>query len=172
MQMCSRLIRSITVLWFAALLAGVFPALVDAQPKPALVQNIDEPGRNPYQEGKQFSANAMNCDNSNFTCTARFPAVPAGKRLVLTYVSAFYGLSANAAAANVRVGKSGDMDRMLILQAVTANPNVVGAEYTASGPVTFYYEPGDTPTVTLSGQFINFGSPVAVTLVGYLVSLP
>jgi hypothetical protein len=170
MEMCFRLIRSITVLSFAALLAGVFPALVDAQPKPALVQNIDEPGRNPYQQGMNFLASGTTC--GSLSCIATFPAVPPGKRLVLTYVSALYGLSANAISAFIQVGKTGDTDRILFLPAVTANPAGSGASYTAAGPVTFYYEPGDTPTVTVDGQNINFGSTVYVTLVGYLVSLP
>lgn len=34
---------------------------------------------------------------------------------------------------------------------------LAGARYIASGPATFYYEPGDAPRVTLGAGNINFG---------------
>jgi len=48
------------------------------------VQNRDEPGRNPYQE----SAGTV-CTAVPAQCVADFPVVPAGHRLVVTFVSAF-----------------------------------------------------------------------------------
>ena len=143
------------------------PAAAGAQPKPALVQDIDEPGRNPYQQGMSFVASASTCSN-NFACSVDFPAVPAGKRLVLTYVSASFCTGQSGQCR--RQGRQIPGHRCLLtLPAVTANPAVVGARYTASGPVTFYYEPGDVPRVTLSAQVHNFGSTDSVTVVGYLI---
>ena len=169
MTMRSHLIRSLAVPCCAALLAGALPAVAGAQPKPALVQDIDEPGRNPYQQTMSFVAGVSTCSN-NFTCTVNFPAVPAGKRLVLTYVSAAFGTAPNPASASITVSQSANT--YLRLPAVTVNPAVVGARFIASGPVTFYYEPGDVPSVTLSAQTINFGSTDDVSLVGYLIPLP
>lgn len=56
------------------------PKLIAAV-KAALVQNVDEPGRNPYQEGKSTS-----CPFPG-DCVTTFSSVPAGTRLVLTSVS-------------------------------------------------------------------------------------
>jgi len=54
-----------------------------AQVRAALVQNVDDPGRIPYQALRAcfFSGNAF--------CSANLPPVPAGKRLVITHVSGF-----------------------------------------------------------------------------------
>lgn len=54
-----------------------------AQVRAAFVQNVDEPGRNPFQEGQLTLACNLPGD-----CAIVFPAVPAGKRLVVNNVSA------------------------------------------------------------------------------------
>jgi hypothetical protein len=58
-----------------------------AQIKSALVQNIDEPGRNPYSS-TVFLSKAFPADNCvAAVCDALFNTVPVGKRLVATNVS-------------------------------------------------------------------------------------
>jgi hypothetical protein len=47
----------------------------------ALVSNVDEPGRVPYQFGRDF----LDCNPGN--CLVQFPPVPPGKRLVITNIS-------------------------------------------------------------------------------------
>jgi hypothetical protein len=53
------------------------------------VQNVNEPGLNPYQHFVTFNQGTTYC--YNFACTIAFPAVPEGKRLVITYASALGG---------------------------------------------------------------------------------
>jgi hypothetical protein len=80
-----------SVLWIAAGLTtlaaiGSYTAKpLWAQVKAALVQNVDEPGRNPYSSTVTFF-NAPPCapDGSGTTCALIFQPVPAGKRLVAT----------------------------------------------------------------------------------------
>ncbi len=64
----------------ASLLPWASPAV--AQTRAALVQSIDEPGRNPYQETQSNTT----CRGTT-VCGFNFAAVPAGKRLVLTNIS-------------------------------------------------------------------------------------
>jgi hypothetical protein len=62
-----------------------------AQVRAALVQNVDDPGRIPYQ-----GVRACFFQSNNF-CTVNFPPVPAGKRLVITHVSGFLRETCRAA---------------------------------------------------------------------------
>jgi len=55
-----------------------------AQIKAALVENIDEPGRNPYSS--TVAVNPGKCGVSSTGCVLFFVAVPAGKRLVVTNI--------------------------------------------------------------------------------------
>jgi hypothetical protein len=83
--------------WMAAGVAaiavvGSFTAKpVIAQIKAALVQNVNEPGLNPYQfyvsfhQGFVFPSGAGSC--SGVQCNFTLPAVPAGKRLVVTNIT-------------------------------------------------------------------------------------
>src|SRR5947207_15636412 len=50
----------------------------------ALVKNLDEPGRNPYMHTSYASCTSLYTQ----TCQVFLPAPPAGKRLVVQYVSA------------------------------------------------------------------------------------
>lgn len=70
-----------------ALVLACCATLASAQPKPALVQDRDEPGRNPYQQTLQMKQNSTNCGPLVSLCSFTFDTVPAGKRLVVTNVS-------------------------------------------------------------------------------------
>jgi hypothetical protein len=50
------------------------------------VQNVNEPGLNPYQHFVTFNQSSAYC--YNFACTVELPAVPEGRRLVITYAMA------------------------------------------------------------------------------------
>jgi hypothetical protein len=50
-------------------------------------QNVNEPGRHPFQESIVLNSGA-GC--APFVCSTSFSPVPAGKRLVVTYVSAVF----------------------------------------------------------------------------------
>ena len=126
---------------------------------------VSSPASEPYQETIHFNQSATTC--TQFVCEADFPAVPAGKRLVVTFVSATYGLSPGGTLASVELGINGSFSEPSILLPAQRT----GFDtYLASGPVTFYVDAGDEPTLELQGQFVQPASLTATaSVVGYLV---
>ena len=126
---------------------------------------VSSPATQPYQETIHFNQSATTC--TQFVCLVDFPAVPAGKRLVVTYVSARYGLSPGGTGANVELGINGSFSEPSILLPAQRT----GFDtHLASGPVTFYVDAGDEPTLGLNGQFVQPASLTAsASIVGYLV---
>ena len=123
------------------------------------VQNRDEPGRNPYQE-----AAGTACTPSE--CVAEFPAVPAGHRLVVTFVSAFIQPSPAGVHGTLAIHGKGD---------VASFPVTPGsAAASAAQPMTFYFEAGDVPEVKLEAPVIDLTllSAAFASMTGYLVTLP
>ena len=124
----------------------------------------DPSARSPYQQAKLFNQTNTTC--TQFVCTATFPAVPAGQRLVVTYASARYALSSGGTAPSVRLTATGTTAAILL----PAPVNIGFDSYLASGPVTFYVEAGQSPTLELGGQFVQPVSNTAeVAVTGYLV---
>ena len=64
-----------------AILGHFYAKPLLAQVRAALVKNVDEHGRVPYQQ-------STGCSPSPSNCEALFPAVPSNRRLVIEYVSA------------------------------------------------------------------------------------
>jgi hypothetical protein len=129
----------------------------------ALTKNIDERGRNPYiQSVVCYNASANNC-------SAFFPAVPAGMRLVVEHVN----MSIDTPTALSSVDLSGNQSIIEYLFLQLAGTDQVGNSiYIANQPMLTYYEAGQTPIIsafTHSGgfEFVSGG----VTLTGYLVNL-
>jgi hypothetical protein len=165
-----RLFKTFAIVAFTAL--NVFG---HAQ-KPALVQNIDERGRNPYQQTIQFAPTVTGtgstpCISGN-VCLALFKPVPAGYRLVVTQVSAIYPAAS-----------TGDVSHPVLLVSIVsiASPQFVdatalptatlsGGVYTSSTPTTFYVEPGFTPVLDMSNVLTGAGDAI-VSISGYLVAL-
>lgn len=133
-----------------------------AQPKPALVQDRDEPGRNPYQK------QAIHDCDGQILCQVDLPQVPANMRLVVTTVTISINTTSGAdgvPAACITQGTGGDFQ---------LNFEITGAARarTMSQSVTHYYEAGQTPSVLCaigSGTFSGVGR---VGLAGYLVAVP
>ena len=125
----------------------------------------DASERAPYQHSFLFNQTASTC--TQFVCTASFPAVPAGQRLVVTYASARYALSSGGTAPSVSLSVNGQTSPSILLPA----PQRIGFDsYVAAGPVTFYVGAGGVPTLELGGQFVQPVSNTAeVSLVGHLV---
>jgi hypothetical protein len=147
---------------------ALLPAVADAQ-KPALVKNVDEPGRNPYQQGMLFNQSTQVC--TNFVCTLWFNPVPAGYRLVVTHVSVRYRLADNSIEAYTTLGSDGNMASDIVLPA----PSFIGNNYyVVSSPVTFYVESGSSPTLFLSGNRVDASGSYSAqaSIVGYLVAIP
>lgn len=133
-----------------------------AQPKPALTKDVDGPGREIYRQ----TVSGDTCDLAD-SCGIAIPVtVPAGRRLIVTYVSAEAWLNADSPA--------------LLVGRIT---NVLGGGHKINfsapgpsdrrgwnGPVTFYVEPGETlsASLRLPAGVLFVGAP-SVTLMGHFV---
>ena len=91
--------------------------------------------REPYERTIFFNQTATTC--TQFVCKVSFDPVPAGKRLVITYASAQWALTAggNNATAAVGINGNGSTDPQILLPAAVLSGF---ASYVASGPVTFH----------------------------------
>lgn len=142
--------------------------------------NADEPGRNPFQQTLEFSANPPSACRaipaSPQVCDFEFPAIPVGKRLVVTNVT---GL--------IFVDQPGVVGRIEFLPGPTVGSTFLGT-YPNSGfggsenmigvnaPVLFFVDAG-----TFLRLRVNASAPVAVdnngtvgssiTISGYFVNL-
>lgn len=139
----------------------VFAGLAVAQPKPALVQERDEPGRNPWQ------ASVLATCVASEPCLFRFGVVPPGKRLVLTTISVFAGLDDSSPdSGHAKVGPAGVALTLAFPLATDGGSRLLTA------PMNLYVEAGDHAFVILeppAGR--EFRGRNSVTLVGYLVTL-
>jgi hypothetical protein len=142
----------------------------NATPPPpvTLVQNVNEPGLNPYQKFIIFNQGGAHC--YDFACTVEFPAVPAGKRLVITYVSAQFALAGGGTLASVAVASSANQDNQALLPAPVADG--LGRFYICASPVSFYVGAGEHPLGILGGQYMldNGSNGAQVSVTGDLVT--
>jgi len=144
-------------------------AATTTPPPVTLIQNVNEPGLNPYQHFVTFNQNSAYC--YNFACVIDFPAVPAGKRLVITYASAQFALAGGGTLASVALASSANQDNQLLLPAPALDG--LGRFYLCASPVTFYVNAGYKPVMILGGQYMldNGSNGAQVTITGYLVNL-
>jgi hypothetical protein len=156
------------------------PAL--AQARAAIVENVDEPGRNPYAS-TVFFANGFvfpaggTCGGSQ--CELHFQVVPAGKRLVVTNVIGNVYVDTPGVIAPVLLfplANSTQGTTMMLPSGLMAGTyqgsNMIGI----SAEIHAYFEAGATPAIGIVpiGSISVLGSKgsTAITLSGYLVSLP
>jgi hypothetical protein len=132
-----------------------------AQIRAALVKNIDEPGRAPYQ-------NSNHCTTSgpiNF-CGGQFATVPLGKRLVVQHVSISFFCSPACTYSPVLIGIEGQAGA----DAMAAYVMPVGSQDgSVDQNILLYIEPGNTPI--FATNFTSSHSSAKITLTGYLVDL-
>jgi hypothetical protein len=166
--------RVVALLAFSTVFSALVCAPAHAQ-KPALVQNIDEKGRNPYQQTIQFiptstTTGLTSC--SGGLCEVAFKPVPAGYRLVVTQVTAIY-----------TAASTGDVENIAFLASITSatsptvgdiailpSPTISAGLHSLSAAITFYVEPGLIPLLSMT-NVQNSGSTVTVSITGYLVNL-
>jgi hypothetical protein len=118
-----------------------------------LVKNIDEKGRAPY------TASARCTTGVGFSgCTAVFPNVPSGKRLVLEYVNV--DIAAASFPALSLSSSSGPSFTVPVFGPRFFN------DYGASAQVLMYINAGQHAMVGIIGQQVNSAS-----ITGYLVDL-
>lgn len=123
----------------------------------ALVKNVDEPGRVPYQSwSDSLQCGAGGCALSGF------PAVPAGKRLVITYVNGvFLGPAPVSTFHADLVSSIGVTGGVAFLPAATETDT-----FHAVNTVTHVYmEEGLTPFLILGPGFMS----ASASITGYLV---
>jgi hypothetical protein len=144
-----------------------------AQAHPALVRSVDEPGRVPYQYAIELSSNDSRCGgNPAHNCFVVFPAVPAGKRLVIQHVSATQFVDAGFdAAATVQSGSSG-----LHLEIPPGGYQLLGGtakNFIFSQAVHGYVEAGDAPSMSIYtlGPGVNNSLNRYYFISGYLVNV-
>lgn len=146
------------------LMLALFLASVGPQPAMAVktkeleVRDVDHPARSPFQIAVSFSG------NSNFGLGSF--QVPAGKRLVIEYVSvAMY----NNGSGTVIIGPA-PLSSLPSISIPFRDPGIRGV-HTGGKEVLFYGEPGTTLGIRVDFDTVGlFGGEV--TIVGHLVSLP
>ncbi len=156
----------ISALRLALATLGVLASSAASAQKAALVQEVFGPGVTPYQSNQLYNPSASICPNQ-FFCQIAFPAVPAGKRLVVTHASGTYSMNPGATEAIVSIG-AGLFDTMDLPAAVPVGTN----RYVASSPITYYFEPGTTPYIFITGGSVITSNTGHASIVGYLVPAP
>lgn len=129
----------------------------------ALTKNVDERGRNPYYQ-------QVTCYNASLSsCSAFFPAVPSGMRLVVEHIN--MSLDTGTAFSHADISGNGALIQtaLMELQGKDAAGNSI---YVANQPFLTYYEAGQTPSVSMFSQSGSFEfMSGSATLTGYLVNL-
>lgn len=167
--MKNRFMQIAGVLVLLAVLGKFYAVPLMAQVRAALVKNLDEPGRTPYQSTQ--SCNTL----AGLFCSADLTAVPAGKRLVIQHLSGFViceSINSNCeiqfyyvALTTKGVPFPGPGSDFAYVPMQTS-PN----SWTAiNQDVRLYVEPGAIPEYRMS--FNSGPVSAAVTITGYLVDL-
>jgi hypothetical protein len=119
----------------------------------SLVRSVDEPGLNPYQEEVIAGCTSV-------PCQIQFPAVPAGKRLVVKHVSI------NAAVSLALVARLGSSDPDAASVALAGAESSGGTGEVVLSQLVHYVVPSGLNPVIQS----NAGDKVRATVVGYLIT--
>jgi hypothetical protein len=162
--MKNRLLALAGALLLLLTLGRFFAKPLLAQVRAALVQNVDEPGRNPYQETRVATCGLNICDLT-------FATVPQGKRLVLTNVSGYTYCAFGADLPLGYVRSSGDNLQVFF----PAEKGLVGAVELVffNSEAKAYFGPGEHPLAHLDLDGTNhFTGDAQLTLTGYFVNLP
>jgi hypothetical protein len=137
-----------------------------AQVRPAYVKNVDEPGRLPYQQMREFNP----CPGQ--FCQIAFNPVPAGKRLVVERLTMLLGV-VNTGAPNFVTFGSGAVtnggNRAIVEPSFVRSSAVASVNFWAlDREVRVYYGPGEIPEVKVAAT-ANFSFVGNMSLHGYLI---
>jgi hypothetical protein len=155
-----------------------------AQTRPAIVKNVDEPGRIPYQQFVSATPGPASACGLNF-CTWFFPNVPAGKRLVITD---FFGTVSLQPTGRVHSLRLNVWDRTNPVNWVLKNSFEVPPNPSAYYDVALTFQLERYPFQAKPTMFVDAGLSISIdfwtgtallnsdwpsqmTLVGYLVDL-
>lgn len=154
--------------WAQGALKPVEALIVNPDSRPVPVK--DTKSLQPYQYAVQFTQASCPSGSCQFT----FPAVPAGKRLVVTHAGGRFSLPTDQVPFFDLASSSAPQEHLVAMLPQTAGPPVgaIGAlrqYYVANGPVTMYVAAGAAPVVRLGG----FGVDGAIaSVVGHLIDAP
>lgn len=162
-----KLLRAVLLVAGCALVTGI----ATAQTRAALTKNVDEPGRIPYQNVYNFSGSDTACSGS--VCSLPFPAVPAGKRLVVESVSILLASAGTAPPMLLAFGDGTTFNtgNIALVNATWTDTNntILGSHFWVMDKlVRVYYEPGTTPKVKLIAGG-NVTLPSNASVIGYLI---
>lgn len=146
---------------------GTLPAA--AQTRAALVQSVDEPARNPYQE-TQFN---IACRGTPI-CVLDFAVVPAGKRMVVTHISGYVD-TANGTMPNSFLQSSFGGSNFATVPIIAGRGPLgnLGTRYIISQSVLAYFNAGENPRGSyqgLLGEVMSGGALMMLT--GYFINVP
>jgi len=151
----------------AALCLAAPPALAQ---RAALVQSIDEPGRNPYQE----TLSDLTCRNTT-VCSFNFSTVPAGKRLVVTHIAGYVDTAGGTLPNGFFQSSFGGSSYATVpFTGVRGPTSALGVRIFINHEVRAYFGAGENPRgvyhVNGSGDTMSGGALMMVS--GYLVNVP
>ena len=161
--MKNRVLAAVTVLAFCMVVGhfGAKPLL--AQIRAALVKNVDEPGRIPYQ------SNAICEFTIHNDCNAPLTPVPAGKRLVLQHASVLRQCIAPPCIGSYVAIRSHDHSLSTGPAAYVSSPRLTNSFTALDQDIRLYLEAGDIPTLEMG--FSEGESFASFTITGYLIDL-
>lgn len=158
------LIVSIATLFVLTLVVSSTAITASAQVRPALVKNVDEPGRTPFETRSQFLPNAGGCYNNSdcynysdgsYSASFDLKTVPAGKRWVITSVTGGFTSGASRTGTTIQLSN--------------AWTGIVfdGLKWAYGGP--FYPDPGEFNSVIFTANtfiVLNPGDTPHVRVLG------
>jgi hypothetical protein len=171
-SMKNKLLTLAGALALLALLGHFYAKPLLAQVRAVLVENLDEPGRNPYQEVRSD----LTCGFRQ-SCTQSFSAVPAGKRLVLTNISGYIEVDGGTIPyGTLQSSLSGSQYASVVFTTVGGASifGTVGQRFVFNQNIRAYFGPGEIPTatevlITVTDEFVG---PFSMMVSGYYVNLP
>jgi len=161
--MKNRLLTFAGALALLAVLGKFYAPPLMAQVKAALVQDVDQPARQPFQ-----ATVAININNFTFSPVA----IPAGKRLVVDYVS----MSGAAQTAGAYI-----QPIVILSSSVAGSPNCLyyfGPQQSGTAPGQYYHADRTTifaDSLSVSPAFAGFTPTFMafnVVISGHLITVP
>jgi hypothetical protein len=160
--MKNRLLMGAAVLAFLSALAHFNAKPLLAQIRAALVRNVDEPGRSPYQSEVRNGPLTPN------TCFLEFAPVPPNKRLVVEHLSAYMGVGGTTSLLLGQFSTPNLVDGpKVFFSAASVGP----FQWATSQQMSVYVEPGGVPRVAFSVTSNISCAVFSGNLSGHLIDL-
>jgi hypothetical protein len=135
---------------------------------PAIVSNIDNPGRTAYQASQQTTTGGVCSSNS---CTFSFAAVPAGHRLVVQSVS--MAIQAKSMSVPTQVSLTNGAFSAIPFGVFFPATVQLSTGIVLDQPVNAYFDAGETPTLSIGANIDTSGFGLGLSqqaaLFGYML---